>query len=219
MKRFGRVLTGEWMFGWGCPNGENLIFWRSVWITTIFWLLGLWLRSWFNAGCPECQVDIGGLWQDGGATVPWLGAIFAAVWASLYARFASDRNYLAGVLNQIRNAQVGVAEVGMYMQTQAGMKDSEEASRVFMHLWQAGFVPDAYQLHLATDPLFGPFILRLLTTYYRQVGAQVDTHTHVGKDGRVRLVKWLVDRGFGDGAGGGDGGPDLATSAKSVGLH
>lgn len=110
--------------------------------------------------------------------MPWLGPIFAAVWASLYARFASDRSYLAGVFNQMRQTQV----------------TGNEPDIVFMHLWQAGFIADALDLHLATHPLFGPFILRLLKDYYEQVGAKVDNFTHIGKDGRERLQNWLEDR-------------------------
>jgi hypothetical protein len=176
----GRALTGEWMFGWGWPNGENVIFWRSVQITALLYLLGQWLRSLFDAGCSTgCHLDVGGLWQGGTTTATWLGAIFAAVWSSLFARFVSDRNYLAGVFNQIRSVQANGA-------------NPDHAT--FLHLWQAGFIADAYDLHLATNPLFGPFIYRLLTDYDGPVGTHVVNMTHLSEQDRDTLKDWLKTR-------------------------
>jgi hypothetical protein len=167
------------MFHWGSPNGENIIFWRSVQISILLYVLGQWLRSLVDAGCSAgCHATLGGLWQSGTAVVTWLGAIFAAAWSSLFARFVSDRNYLAGVVNQMRQAQMS-----------RGEKEFD-----FLHLWQAGFIADAYDLHLATHPLFGPFILRLLRDYHESVGTKVENHTNVGANGRAQLQKWLEAR-------------------------
>jgi hypothetical protein len=125
-KCIGRLFTGEWMFCGGRPNGGGVIFWRSAWITFFMYVLGLWLRSIFRAGCPACEPDIvHGLLHGNDDTVPtWPGAIFAAVWASLYARFASQWSYLAGVYNQIRQALVRLDTL-----TDLDEKDKERAIR------------------------------------------------------------------------------------------
>lgn len=65
------------------------------------------------------------------------GAIFAGAYTALYARFASQWSYLAGVYNQIMAAQVRVAP-----------PDSE--GRRALEFWKAGFIEDAEDLHLAT---------------------------------------------------------------------
>jgi hypothetical protein len=50
--------------------------------------------------------DFGFLWHNGADSIGWIGAIFAAVYAALYARFASQWSYLAGVYNQMRQTLV-----------------------------------------------------------------------------------------------------------------
>ena len=183
VRKIGQILSGQWMFWWGSPNGETVIFWRSVQITVLLYLVGQGVRSAFDAKCSTgCHLDIGGLWQDGTATATWVGAIFAAAWSSLFARFVADRNYLAGALNQMRTAQA-TGKIEDYK---------------FLHLWQAGFIAEAYDLHLATSPVAGPVIYRLLTRPdCAPVREQVDSSTHLGTGDRQQLLEWLKAKGFG----------------------
>jgi hypothetical protein len=82
------------------------------------------------------------------ATIPWFGAIFTGIYVALYARFASQWSYLAGIYNDMMASAVQNA-------------DAAESLRV-MHLWQAGFVEDADDLHLAQQPLFAAVIKEML---------------------------------------------------------
>lgn len=64
-----------------------------------------------------------------------------AVYASLYARFASQWSYLAGVYNQIKAAECG-----------------QKCDRIALAEWKAGFIEDAEDLHLARKPVFASII-------------------------------------------------------------
>lgn len=187
---FFEFVSGEWMFRCGHPNGGTIIILRTVWVTAGIYLLGLGLRSYYNAGCPSCHFDVGALWEDGVTTVPWLGAIFGAVYAALYARFASQWSYLAGVYNQIR-------------QMLATWKPSD-GNVDHLFLWQAGFIEDALDLHLATKPMFATFIGRLLADHREVDGAMSmsavacvfddPNNTFNGRKRRSRLHKQLNKR-------------------------
>ena len=152
-RRIGRFITGEWMFFGGCvPNGGAVVLYRAVQITFIFYAVALLLNAatyaewtWEFWKWP-CQFDFGQLKKDISKTVLWVGPIFAAVYAALYARFASQWSYLAGVYNQIRQAHVTWTD-----------HDNDH-----MNHWKAGFVEDALDLHLATKPLFAQYILRIV---------------------------------------------------------
>jgi hypothetical protein len=177
-RRVGELVTGEWWFWWGRPNGGTVILRRSLQVSLMLYLIGLWLRSLFNAAWPW-HLDFGALWHNGAETVPWLGAIFGAVYAALYARFASQWSYLAGVYNQLR-------------QTLATLKDADQENDNHMQLWKAGFVEDALDLHLATKPMFGPFVQRLLDD--PGVSDGFDAYTVNGEERRERLQKQLQKR-------------------------
>ena len=180
-RRFiGELVTGEWMFWPGCPNGGTVILFRTMWITAIFYGIGLVLRSIFSACWPgACQFDIAGPWQNLGDTVPWLGAIFAAVWAALYARFASQWGYLAGVHNQLRQTLVTLKDLN---------KNLDKANADQLDLWKAEFVRDALDLHLATKPTFGLYILRIIRGKYSGgVPKTFDDYTDDGQERRVWL--------------------------------
>ena len=63
------------------------------------------------------------------------GAIFAATYAGLYAKFASQWTYLASLYNQIKAAECS-----------AGC-DAKPLAQ-----WKAGYLEDALELHLALKP-------------------------------------------------------------------
>jgi hypothetical protein len=84
-------------------------------------------------------------------TLPWLGGIFFAVYASLYSRFASQWNYLANLYNQIMQTAVSHPP---------GADHCEHTKR--LRIWQAAFVEDAVSLHLAAKPLFASAIRDML---------------------------------------------------------
>jgi hypothetical protein len=63
------------------------------------------------------------------------------VYASLYARFASQWSYLANVYNQIKAAEC-----------------VQPGNLAVMVQWKAGFMEDAEHLHLARKPVFASII-------------------------------------------------------------
>ena len=115
--------------------------------------------------------------------MPWLGANFAAVWAALYARFASQWQYLAGVRNQLRQTLVSLDK-------DLKKLDKENANQLC--LWRAEFVQDAIDLHLATKTMFGPFLKRTLND--TGVRNTFDKYTFDGARRRDRLEKQLEKR-------------------------
>jgi hypothetical protein len=74
-------------------------------------------------------------------TMGWFGAVFAFIYAALYARFASQWTYLANVYNQIKASEC---------RSECGVEPLAE--------WKAGFIEDAEELHLASKPLFASII-------------------------------------------------------------
>src|SRR5690606_21750544 len=82
-------------------------------------------------------------------TIPWFGAIFAGVYVALYSRFASQWNYVASLYNQI-------------MQTAVQHPPNGITHESALRLWQAAFIEDAEDLHLATKPMFSSVIRSML---------------------------------------------------------
>lgn len=137
------LATSEWLLT-RCrlPNGGSVILARATLTTCLVYCGGLLGRNlldphltWdFSASELRLQVL---------ASAEWFGAIFAGVYAALYARFSSQWGYLAGLYNQIKAAEV---------------RDPGAGARVLAD-WKAGFIEDAEALHLATKPLFRSVVL------------------------------------------------------------
>lgn len=132
-------FTAEFLLRW-LPNGGTVILLRSLWTGILLNSLALMLlnlldptRSW-SPSLEELQKQII-------TTLPWTGAILGAVYASLYARFASQWSYLANVYNQIKAAEC-----------------VQPGNLAVMAQWKAGFMEDAEHLHLARKPVFASII-------------------------------------------------------------
>ncbi|MCF1814683.1 MULTISPECIES: hypothetical protein [Mycobacterium avium complex (MAC)] len=138
------MISGEWMFWRGRPNGGTVILGRSLQVALLLYLIALWLRSFITAAWPW-SFDLGALWRNGVETIPWLGAIFGAVYAALYARFSAQWSYLAGFANQLMQTRSSTPELTSSITT-----------------WEAAFVEDAVNLHLATKPMFSVLVWLLL---------------------------------------------------------
>ena len=132
------------MFWRGRPNGGTIILGRSLQVALALYVIALWLRSLFNATWPW-TFDFGTLWHNGAETVPWLGAVFGAVYAALYARFSAQWSYLAGFANQLMETRSSTAEPTSSITT-----------------WEAAFIEDAVNLHLAAKPMFSVLVWLLL---------------------------------------------------------
>jgi hypothetical protein len=186
-RRFWERLWGEWWFWSGRPNGGTVIFWRALQISLLVYLPALGLYSFLSAECPcGCHPSWTGFEHETAHTLPWMAAMFGAVWAGLYARFASQWGYLASAHKQLRATLVSLDDL-----TNLKERDIERSRQLV--LWRAEFVQDALDLHLAAKSMFGPFILRTLDD--PGVAHTFDTYTDAGaKQRRVRLQEELKNR-------------------------
>jgi hypothetical protein len=173
------VVSGEFILRSGFPNGGTMILVRSAWVAGMLYGVALLLHSgsyaewtWEFWTWPR-HIDLGRLKHEIADHVPWLGAIFAGVYVALYARFSSQWDYLAGVYNQIKDAQVS-----QHPETNDRMQE-----------WKAGFVEDAEDLHLAAKPMFRMTVWCWLQE--PEVERKYDLYTAGGMKRRKRLVRRL----------------------------
>lgn len=121
-------------------NGGGVIVLRSVLTALFIYLTALGLRNLFDASrtwwFSEVQFRLQLI-----ETLPWYGAIFAAIYAGLYARFASQWTYLANVYNQIKAAEC-----------------RKECMDTPLAEWKAGFIEDAEELHLIGKGVFAAVV-------------------------------------------------------------
>lgn len=115
------------------PNGGTVVFQRSLITAGALYLIVFLLRELVKpklSWCPTPAAFGTALYE----TLPWLGAIFGASYAALYARFASQWAYLSAVYNEIKSAEARAPE-------------NQTAKRALVS-WEAGFIEDAELLHL-----------------------------------------------------------------------
>jgi len=139
-ERLVRVLSCEWLLDI-VPNGGALILLRTLVIALsvdLLAVLGVALLDPTRSGAVTLPFFRSELAEK----LPWLGAIFAVVYAALYTRFASQWTYLAGVYNQIKAAEA-----------------RNDCDPLKIAEWKAGFIVDAHELHLAQKALFAEIIL------------------------------------------------------------
>ena len=129
-------ISSEWILTkLDIPNGGAVIFFRSLMSSIFIFLLVLGFlnvidptKSWAFS-MNELRVEIIDKFT-------WFGAIFAAMYTGLYARFASQWSYLAGLYNSIK-------------ETEAKSPDGQVIAQ-----WKAGFLEDADNLHIACKGTF-----------------------------------------------------------------
>lgn len=130
------------------PNGGSAVFIRSTIIATGLYLLAITLKSRITP-YATWEFDLATFRMLISETIPWFGAIFAGVYVALYSRFASQWSYLANLYNQIMQASVDNPPNG-------------DLHEKVLRIWQAGFIEDAEDLHLAGKPMFATIIWSML---------------------------------------------------------
>lgn len=169
---FMSILSGEFILT-RRPNSGAVILIRSLLITGVLGLAALGLRERLSDGATwHLTLPHRDVLRD---MLPWLGAIFAATYAGLYSRFASQWTYLAGLYNQMMAAAA---------QTPAAPDPEREE---VLAAWRAGFIEDAEDLHLATRPLYAGVILSLLE--YPGVRETYEANTAGGRPRLAALEK------------------------------
>ncbi|OLK93303.1 hypothetical protein IXO884_10835 [Xanthomonas oryzae pv. oryzae] len=140
-------LSGEWLLR-ERANGGGVIFLRALLVTALIFTFAMVLkavvdpeRTW-DPSLREAQIDL----RD---NIDWIGAIFIAVYTGLYARYASQWSYLAGLYNQIMAAA----------STTSVASEKNEP----LDYWKAGFIEDCYYLHLDRKKMFSEIINHMLS--------------------------------------------------------
>jgi len=131
------LLSGEYLLvRYRYPNGGTVVFLRSAHVTLIVFFGAMGISNLLDPSRgPEFSMHA--FLSQTSDHVPWLGAIFTAVYALLYARFSSQWTYLAGIYNQIKAAQL-----------------REKVDPAILAEWQAAFIEDCDDLHLIRKPMF-----------------------------------------------------------------
>jgi hypothetical protein len=140
-------LSGEFLLK-KMPNGGTAVLIRSGIISLGLYFAAIAIKSRIVPGATW-HFDLTQLRLIVADTIPWFGAIFAGVYVALYSRFASQWNYLASLYNQIMQTAVQNPPAGVTNETA-------------LRLWQAGFIEDAEDLHLAGKPMFASVIRSML---------------------------------------------------------
>ena len=135
-------LSGEWMLTkLGKANGGTIIFLRSLQVAVTLFIVALIMVNLFNPSrgwrfsFEELQIQV----ID---RISWFGALFAAAYAALYARFSSQWLYLANIYNSIKRTEISVGYARLDKMAE----------------WKAGFMEDAEHLHMAKKRNFAPII-------------------------------------------------------------
>ena len=153
------------------PNGGTAVLLRSAILSLLIYMAAISLKSRITPG-STWQFDWTAFRSLVAETIPWFGAIFAGVYVALYSRFASQWNYLASLYNQIMATSVQSPPEGI-------------TSSAALRLWQAGFIEDAEDLHLAGKPMFASVIRSMLTK--QQVREHFIAHAPGGAERLAKL--------------------------------
>lgn len=130
------------------PNGGGVVLARSICVTFLLYIVALAAKSSTDL-CATLSFSFVELQHDVNDTIPWAGAIFAGVYAAFYARYSSQWSYLASTYNQL-------------MAAKSSMSQEVASGNQPLISWQAGFVSDAYTLHLDRKPIYMGVIAHLL---------------------------------------------------------
>lgn len=160
---FVKGISGEFLLD-GQPNGGTAILLRSLFVSAWLYLLALGLNSFSRPGMAM-GFSASQFWIEVHDTLPWLGAIFAGVYAALYARYSSQWSYLAALYND-------------QMAAHLSLDVNNKAASLTYTKWQAAFIEDAVDLHLATKPMFAVAVSQMLEK--DDVKAEFVRSTHGG---------------------------------------
>ncbi|MBP5748235.1 MAG: hypothetical protein J6W63_07750 [Treponema sp.] len=175
------VVTGEFFLN-HMPNGGSSVILRTCFTGTIisFMVIGFYCLIYRNLQCPFEVVKHNG-WQFCG--------IYAATYASFYARFVSQWTYLSNLYNQIKEAELNVLVNG-------NKKEANDA----LCRWMAGFIEDAETLHLETKTIFATVIINWSIKYpkvhefYNDYNSQAIFEGDERKDKLDLLIKKIRKR-------------------------
>jgi hypothetical protein len=141
-KIFTSIISGEWILK-SADNGGAIIALRSLFCGINLYLIVICFinivdpaKSWtFSLKIFQHEIV---------SRITWFGVIFAAVYAALYSRFASQWSYLANLYNSIKQASLTL--------------DVKDDRLDILSEWKAAFIEDAEYLHLSHKENFASII-------------------------------------------------------------
>lgn len=135
------VLSGQWIVDWMDANGGDVVVLRSIFVGTLLTLVCIGVQALVDPNLVGPVSVSGFQYQltDLGAVI---GAIYVGSYAALYARFVSQWSYLAGVYNQIKQAE-----------------SNKDCDQDVIAQWKAGYIEDAQILHLMRKASVAPIIV------------------------------------------------------------
>jgi hypothetical protein len=160
-------LSGEYLLTHvRYPNGGTVVFLRALHVTIVIFLGALAIVNWLDParGSEFSWIE---LETQTRTHITWIGAIFATVYALLYARFASQWTYLAGLYNQLKAAQA-----------------RKDVDMTVIAEWRAAFIEDCDELHLLLKPMFASIVNELANStenHAKQVRTVFEAHSPGGK--------------------------------------
>ena len=139
-----KAFSFEWLMAFsGRPNGGEIVFFRSLLVSA--WMFVLYIAVTHGVDPARTGVLSSSEFRaEITKSLPYFGAILAAVYLALYARFSSQWSYLAQLYNDIKASEL--------------QAPGNTASDSVLAQWKAGFIEDASDLHLATKRTFAPVI-------------------------------------------------------------
>jgi hypothetical protein len=148
------------------PNGGTVVFLRALHVTVVIFLGALAIMNWLDPtrGNDFSWIELRTQTLD---HLTWIGAIFATVYALLYARFASQWTYVAGLYNQLKAAQA-----------------RKDVDMTVIAEWRAAFIEDCDELHLLLKPMFASIVNELVNSsedHAKQVRTVFEAHSPGGK--------------------------------------
>lgn len=151
-------ISGEWMVKH--RNGGDVVFKRAVWLAALGFAAALTVENLLSLE----DLTMAAFRKQLIERATWLAALFAAAYAALYTRFASQWTYLAGLFNQI-------------VQTECG--DGHDQQRIAE--WKVAFAIDARELHLSEKFLFAHVLSRwlreeIVANAYRTINERADDY-------------------------------------------
>jgi hypothetical protein len=134
------IASGQWILKNLKANGGHVVVLRALWTTFVFLIFAMGLVALLDPegkGPITAASAISQFSDIAEYVVFFLGASYLA----LYARFVSQWQYLAGLYNQIKHAEVA-------------FPNNEKA----LAEWKAGYLEDAENLHLAAKNNLAPVL-------------------------------------------------------------
>jgi hypothetical protein len=180
--------SAEYVVSW-MPNGGTAILIRTILVSLNIFILAIGLFDYLdpNAIFEFSKSSLLFLAKD---KFQWIGPIFIAIYVALYSRYAAQWSYLANLYNQIMLAKAQqVRPEKIKYRTINNLKETPlnylNATDQAFAQWQAGFIADAFELHLAYKEMFKSVIIGML-----ELPGVKQAFEEAGEENKILLEKF-----------------------------